>query len=156
MLLPSFSTRVSISDTTISTNRGQINGLYYSSSANVNSIVMTRLLVDNAGNGIILKQENGSLHAGIIDSVVSHNNFGVSLGGGIYAIIDNSRIVKNYGGFGIEAGTATAVFLSRSTIFGNEHIGISHSGNVYSYGDNRIHANAIDISGGSLATAITR
>src|SRR5262249_42156720 len=123
LLLPASNARFSISDTTISGN--QTNGLYYKSSDNVNAgIVITRVLVDNNSTGISLAQiTNGSLLAEIIDSVASHNSIGVGIYGKIYAIIDNSRMVKNYTN-GVETFYPSITFLRRSTIFGNEEKGV--------------------------------
>jgi hypothetical protein len=46
------------------------------------------------------------------------------------------------------------IFLSRSQIFGNEDTGVWVGGTVYSYRDNRIHANLTDPGGdGPVLTA---
>jgi hypothetical protein len=156
VLQPTFDARISISDTTISGNQNI--GINYKSSANVTvGIVMTRLLVDGNSDGItLLQSQNGSLIAEIIDSIVSHNTTGVGIYGKTYAIIDNSRMVKNYF-FGVDTGFPSTTFLRRSTIFGNETTGVIPDGEVYSYGDNSIHANATDIGGaGLLLTAPLR
>jgi hypothetical protein len=155
LLQPTSDARFSISDTTISQNNAL--AIWYKSTANVNAgIVMTRLVVDSNGDGIALSQtQNGSLIVELIDSIVSHNNVGVGIYGRIYAIIDNSRLVKNYT-YGLWTTEPSTTFLRRSTIFGNEAMGIFVGGNthIYSYRDNGIHANQTDI-GGSAASLET-
>lgn len=145
-LYPSANARISISDTTISANAKQ--GIYYAGSQSSQvSLVATRLLIDDNETGIDLSPTNGSLNAEIGDTIVSHNSQkGIQVQGNTYAIIDNSRMIRNQ--YGLRVVSSAVVFLRRSTVFGNTVAGVDVGSGAtgYSYRDNSIHANATDIS----------
>ncbi len=150
-LFPSANARISISDTTIAGNTKQ--GIQYAGGQSAqSSLVVTRLLIDGNETGIDLFPQSGSLNAEIGDTTVSHNSQnGIQVRGNTYAVIDNSRMIRNQ--YGLRILPSAIVFLRRSTVFGNTVAGVDVSAGAtgYSYRDNSIHANTLDVSPSAAA-----
>jgi hypothetical protein len=109
----------------------------------------------NTVGGIVIETGGSSATVSISNSVVSNNP-----GNGIYSngasgaattTIDNDQISNNASGVVVNAAT---VLLSRSVITENSQVGVSNTGTVDSFQDNRIIANGSNnnnnISGSGL------
>jgi Right handed beta helix region len=128
--------------------------------------VLDTVVRDNGGSGILIRPGSGvsamldgvrldgnfygvraesKAYATIRNSVASGNVAGfqaVSAGAGAQINLENSTAVNNGTGVATSGGSAF-IFMSNSTIMTNSRgIDTSTGGNVYSFGDNKIFANA--------------
>jgi hypothetical protein len=129
---------------TIAVNNGNV-GVQYSPASGtptatgaIDHVVAT----NNTGSGIAVTVSGGSVAVSISNSVASNNgSSGIvtnSNPGIITVTADNDEISNNGTGLSVTSGT---VLLSRSVITENSTYGVSNSGTVGTFQDNRIYLN---------------
>jgi hypothetical protein len=129
---------------TIAVNNGNV-GVQYSPASGtptatgaIDHVVAT----NNTGSGIAVTVSGGSVAVSISNSVASNNgSSGIvtnSNPGTITVTADNDEISNNGTGLSVTSGT---VLLSRSVITENSIYGVSNSGTVETFQDNRIYLN---------------
>jgi hypothetical protein len=131
-----------------------------SGSPTVNGVI-DHVVADANLNGIVIDQGLGSSGSAVVtvsDSIASNNSGeGIAASGGsgtLKVSIDNVTVSGNAAGIG--AQISANVLLGRSVITGNTH-GVNNAtspNTFYTYNDNRINLNGIDISG-PLNTSFT-
>jgi hypothetical protein len=107
----------------------------------------------------------GPLHASILNTVMTNNGFGLSVGGigaaATFVTVRKSVMNNNFTGFA--ANYDAMLTFADSMATGNSLGGFvslfSGPGSpavVYSYGDNEINGNGTDISGGGTLTPVAK
>jgi hypothetical protein len=137
-------------------------GLYYlppSGNANVNGVIDHVTAINNQyGIGLnAYLQTGGTTYFSISNSIGSNNGVeGLLVANGsdlLTATVDMSTFNNNE--YGIYAGNSVVLLLGRSVITSNKFGIYSNvsSSTLYTYGDNRINKNSVDISGTALNTS---
>ena len=133
-----------VGDSTIANNldAGTSSGVYHA--APFGDVVLERVRV--AGNNIGVQVRAGTLS--IRDSTISRNaqaNVKLLAASASRIDIDNALISASTAGTGIYSqGIAASVFVSNSTISGNNQGLTTVVGSIYSFGNNRLFGNSAD------------
>jgi hypothetical protein len=144
------SSTIVITNTTASNN--QFNGVFYfppSGSATA-AITIDHVSVNNNNDGIDLHNNGGTVTGSISNSIANGNsNLGFFFNDATVSL-DASYAAAN--SIGVATSGVTTLALGRSVIMNNSSVGLSISGTVNSYKDNRIAGNGTQVAG-TISTA---
>ena len=149
-----------ITDTT-ALNNGYAGVSYLPSSGSANAKAVVAHVVATANQfGISFSTALapiGTLLVSISNSIASNNQAGIEINSSAAATIDNVNVIGN-STVGINANGTVNLLLGRSVLSGNA-IGIQNStspNTFFSYQNNQIDLNTVDISGTALNTKVLR
>jgi hypothetical protein len=146
LFAPGGSSQLAVSNTLLSDNG--FSGIFIGSNTQTLVGALDRVTMENnSGSGLgILSEETGTTNVTVSDSVSANNNYGIEAtnisGGPVNIMVRDSTLANNNVDGLLASGTGAQVWVTRSTITGNNVGWVATGGGVVSsYVDNNIDGN---------------